>query len=188
MENHWGRIGHGDLGIPVCSLIGAVLHVLRATSVTAMELLTRCPATCNSLLALTGQPPISRWKWQERMAGAGITQQGEQSTQELLCPPSTASSGAFQTAFWFYGLLEGLAELTTVGLMVTVYYRKYGNGGFIYVRGEHIEWRTGNQPDSGLLCLCSSWSQNEWQHETLPTRMLPQPPCPEILLRSFRHD
>lgn len=108
----------------MCSLVGAVLRVLRAASVTAVDLLTGCPAARDSLLALTDQPPVSGWKWQERVGRGGVTRRGEWSMQELR-PPPAASLGPFPTTLRFRGLPEGPAEFTAVMLTVAIYYRKY---------------------------------------------------------------
>lgn len=90
----------------------------------------------------------------------GATQHGERPTQELPSPPPAASSGASQTT----ALPEVFTELTTVMLTVTIYYRNY-RGSIQMHQGRAHGMEAGNQPDAGLLCLCSSWSQDGGQHE-----------------------
>lgn len=165
-ENHWRRIGDGDLGEPVC--------ILRAARFSAVDLLTRCPAARESILALTGPSPVSGWKWQERVGGRGLTQRGEWSTQDLR-PPPVARPGPFPPTLRFRGLpgMQNSRPLCSQARFLTGSARRESSD------------EPENQPDLGLLCLCS-YGVRMIGHTlgALITGVLPQPPRPEILLGS----
>lgn len=156
MENQGCRIGDGALGTPTCSLAVAVLHVLRAVNVTIVVLSVHQTTACSSY----SLPCHGGSGWKEQVG----TGQGEQPAQELPSPPPAASSGASQTTLGFYALPEVFPELTAVMLTVTICCRKYG-GRVQMHQGRARGLETGNQPDAGPLGLCSSWSQDGWQHE-----------------------